>query len=216
MEKIQVVWMDAGPSLGRVDTVARRYVLEDGPLVDGHEVHVQMSKKRGSKARIWNAKVVMLIDNDWAREPVKKRRKRDITPAHIRRCEEKQAEDQFEFTTGPPPDSMDKEEQLYDEKLRKRREEDEEWERKMEMRKKEKEDAEQRHRRRLAELQELEKREENALENGLKLGEKNLRKKKPEEMKWRTKERLMLSNELVLQTTHLCNTKQHHWLTEKF
>ena len=84
MDKIQVIWMDPGPSCGRVDTVSRKFILQEGILFDGQNVKVQLSKKKGSKAKVWNAKVVMMIDDDRAREPSSKRRKKEAAvPAHI-------------------------------------------------------------------------------------------------------------------------------------
>ena len=53
-------------------------------MSNNQEVHVQLSKKRGSKARVWHAKVISKTLDDRPREPAKRKRKefaKNTTPA---------------------------------------------------------------------------------------------------------------------------------------
>ena len=61
-EKVSVMWLDSGPSEGRIDTISRKFIVNDNKtekLKDGQLVEVRLSKKKGSKAKAWKARVVM-------------------------------------------------------------------------------------------------------------------------------------------------------------
>lgn len=105
MPNVSVVWLDPGPSLGRIDSVSRQFILEEGSLEDGQEVRIQMSKKRNSKAKVWRAKVVNLSEQDIRpREPRKKKKANDQEPpAHIRASMQKMQDDDFQFMIGEAP-----------------------------------------------------------------------------------------------------------------
>lgn len=122
---VTVVWLDAGQSEGKVDTISRKFVLDEGDLREGQEVSVQLTRKKGSRAKVWRAKVVGQAADKRAREPpLKKRkpaaeekshgtstqvsRKKKKTadgrpPAHIRRSLEKLESDNFMFEVAPAP-----------------------------------------------------------------------------------------------------------------
>ena len=161
MDKVQVVWLDTGASCGRVDSVARRFILEEGPLEDGQDVTVQMSRKKGTKAKKWRAKVVMLVEDDRAREPARKKR-RTAPPAHIQRCQQQQQEDVFTFTTGHPPSPQGQTDQRTKETQERERAKAEEllWEKRREERLKEEEEWERRKAERLREEREWQRRRE--------------------------------------------------------
>ena len=60
---ITVGWLNPGPSIAKISE-GKEYVLDEGPLTDGQDVSVQLSKKKGSKAKIWRAKVVDLVEDN--------------------------------------------------------------------------------------------------------------------------------------------------------
>ena len=72
---VTVEWTDPGQSQGKVDKISRKFILNEGKLSNNQEVRVQLSKKRESKARVWNAKVISETLDDRPREPAKRKRK---------------------------------------------------------------------------------------------------------------------------------------------
>lgn len=107
MEKVTVCWLDPGSNQGKIDTISRGYVLDKGDLKDGQQVRIRMSKKKGSKAKIWNAHIIKLVDDDRPREPIRKRRprrsKEEKLHDHLRECQQRQDEDDFTFDLCPAP-----------------------------------------------------------------------------------------------------------------
>lgn len=117
---VNVIWLDEGPSEGKISSVARRFNIDEGELEDGQDIRIQMSRRKDSKAKIWNAKVVKLVDDNRAREPGKKKKdtkeiaKNTKPPrlrdpdmllhllSHIRKSMEKQQADDFCFSTENP------------------------------------------------------------------------------------------------------------------
>ena len=76
---VTVRWVDPGLSQGKTDTVARKFIQDEGDLVHGQKVKVQLSRKKGSRAKVWNATVVDQAKDDRAREPPKKKVKEEPT-----------------------------------------------------------------------------------------------------------------------------------------
>ena len=72
---VTVEWTDPGQSQGKVDKISRKFILNEGKLSNNQEVSVHLSKKRGSKARVWHAKVISETLDDRPREPAKRKRK---------------------------------------------------------------------------------------------------------------------------------------------
>ena len=69
--------MDVGPSQGKVETIFMKFVIGgDEFLEDGQMVRVQMTRKKASKAKVWNAQIVMLKYDTRPREPPRKRGKK--------------------------------------------------------------------------------------------------------------------------------------------
>ena len=116
---VTVRWVDPGLSQGKTDTVARKFIQDEGDLVHGQKVKVQLSRKKGSRAKVWNATVVDQAKDDRAREPPKKKKskknqqtKEKKPPAHIRRSVENLENDEFEMEIGNvPPPTLDGEKQ---------------------------------------------------------------------------------------------------------
>ena len=192
VSNVQVLWLDSGPSNGKIDTISRRFVLEKGDLHEGQIVRVRLSTKKCSKAKVWKAKIIKLSEDDRPREALRRKKKVTTTnnlPAHIRKSLQKLSEDEFCFTTASAPlpithQEMEdedkrrkrKREDDYEDNLRqeKRRKEDQEDKMRQERRKKEDEEDKARRERRRREEEEYQERRQRQLE---------------EEEQWRTQKK---------------------------
>uniref|UniRef100_A0A1X7TL39 Uncharacterized protein n=1 Tax=Amphimedon queenslandica TaxID=400682 RepID=A0A1X7TL39_AMPQE len=74
-EKVSVMWLGAGLSEAKIDKINRKFIVNDNEkeeLKDGQMVEVQLSRKKGSKAKAWKTEMVMLEKDKRARMPPKK------------------------------------------------------------------------------------------------------------------------------------------------
>ena len=88
--------------IGHINTV--RFVLEEEDLKAGQPVKVQLSRKKGLNAKMWNAVAFQVNDENDVPKEAKKSRKRKATeqqpPVHVRKSQQKLAEDEFTLKVG--------------------------------------------------------------------------------------------------------------------
>ncbi len=109
MQNVTVAWIETG-EIGQVN---RRFILDEK---DGQDVRIQLSKKKGTRAKVWHAKVINLTEDTRPRESTcKKGRKKKQTAqekseARILQCQEQQRDDVFEISLGASatPVAMDR------------------------------------------------------------------------------------------------------------
>ena len=89
---LAVKWIDEGAHFGKTDNIARCFIIDKGELKEGQKVRVQLSKKKGSRAKVWNGEIVAPPNVDKrAREPMKKKKESvkekgsKNPPAHIKK-----------------------------------------------------------------------------------------------------------------------------------
>ena len=92
-------------TLGRPTTSLDVSSSDKGELKEGQKVRVQLSKKKGSRAKVWTGEIVAPPNVDKRpREPKKKKEKGSKNPpAHIKKVLTQLKEDEFTFSTGSPP-----------------------------------------------------------------------------------------------------------------
>ena len=155
MASIIVKWLDKGVHFGKEDSVKRKFIIEEGELEPGQKVTIQLSSRKGLKAKIWNAEVVSNAEKDTRpRESIKK-----TVPAHIKKSFEKLSNDDFTFELSAAPRvrrdleeeklqkriekmrrEVEEEEKLFQQRREKRRREEEEEEEKWKKRREEREE----------------------------------------------------------------------------
>ena len=85
-------------------------VSSSGELREGQKVRVQLSKKKGSRAKVWTGEIVAPPNVDKRPREPKKKKKESVKnkgsknlPAHVRKALTQLKEDEFTFSTGSPP-----------------------------------------------------------------------------------------------------------------
>ena len=78
------IWLDKGKSQGKITSIARKFILDEGELLDGQVVAVQMSRRKDSKAKKWAAQVDNMTEDNRPKEPRRKRKTKEGPPTQIK------------------------------------------------------------------------------------------------------------------------------------